>query len=171
VSGYFAPTLKFIDGKSLLISDFYEVNLEKHSAMAELIQYLIERRAEGATLAEIQMDVWQESIKAQGWQQKIRNAVMRVRDLCPYTIAPILIHNERLRFFSRAIAVVRDEFDALPVDARVKTALKKESLSSQQLAEKINVSLATAKRLLKKMTTDNQVVVLKEGRNVVYRAP
>jgi Mn-dependent DtxR family transcriptional regulator len=48
--------------------------------------------------------------------------------------------------------------------------LKKESLSSQQVAEKINVSLATAKRILKKMTTDNQILVQKDGRSVVYRA-
>jgi hypothetical protein len=170
VSGYFAPTIKLTDGKSLVISDSYEVNLEKHSAMADLMQYLIGRGASGAALAEIQTDVWQESVKAQGWQQKIRNAVMRVRDLCPYTIAPILIHNERLRFFSEAITVVRDELESLPMDNRIRTLLKKESLSSQQVAEKINVSLATAKRLLKKMTTDNQILVQKDGRSVVYRA-
>jgi tetratricopeptide (TPR) repeat protein len=170
VSGYFAPTIKLTDGKSLVISDSYEVNLEKHSAMAELMQYLIGRGPAGAALAEIQTDVWQESVKAQGWQQKIRNAVMRVRDLCPYTIAPILIHNDRLRFFSEAITVVRDELESQPMDNRIRTLLKKESLSSQQVAEKINVSLATAKRILKKMTTDNQILVQKDGRSVVYRA-
>ena len=170
VSGYFAPKLKVLDGKALVISDFYEVNLEKHAAMADLIQYLIDRGPEGATLAEIQTDVWHESVKAQGWQQKIRNAVMRIRDLCPYTIAPILIHQDRLRLFSEAITVVRDDFEKLPVDSRVKTLLKSESLSSHQVAEKINVSLATAKRILKKMALDNQVVVKKDGRNVVYRA-
>lgn len=170
VSGYFAPTLRFSDRKSIIFSNHYEVSLEKHSAMAELIQYLIDRGPAGASLGEIQTDVWHESIKAQGWQQKIRNTVMRVRDLCPYTIAPILIHSDKLRFFCGAIEVLRDETEALPVDYRVRALLKKEILSSQEVAAKLHVSLATAKRLLKRMSLEKQVTILKEGRNVLYKS-
>jgi hypothetical protein len=49
---------------------------------------------------------------------------------------------------------------ANPIDAFVR----------QQLAEKTNVSLATVKRLLKRMTDEKQIAVRKDGRNVVYQA-
>ena len=170
VRSYFAPTLRFSNGKSLIVSDHYTVNLEKHPAMADLIQYLVAAPAGGVTLAEIQGNVWKESVNAQGWQQKIRNAVMRVRDLCPYTIAPIVIHNEKLRFFGEAIDIVKDVSDEPSVDRRIQHLLSQSPLSSQQLAEKTNVSLATVKRLLKRMTDEKQIAVRKDGRNVVYQA-
>jgi tetratricopeptide (TPR) repeat protein len=168
VRGYFAPTLKILENRSFVISNHYTISLEKHPAMADLVRYLSERGSQGATLAEIQQDVWKESINAQGWQQKIRNAVMRLRDHFPYTIAPIFIHNESLRFFGEAITVVRSHSDAMPIEQQVSTILRSGALSSQQIAEKIDVSLATAKRVLKKMSDDHVIRVEKHGRNVVY---
>ena len=166
--GYFAPTIKFEKDNVFVISDHYSVNLEKHPAMADLLTYLSERLPHGASLADIQTAVWKESVNTQGWQQKIRNTVMRVRDLFPYTIAPIVVHSDTLKFFGEAIRIVRDHDDALPVEARVRHILGGGSLSSQQIAEKIDVSLATAKRLLKKMSDDELISVEKLGRNVVY---
>jgi hypothetical protein len=168
VRGYFAPTIKMGPNRSFIVSDHYVVSLEKHPAMADLIGYLSERIPFGATLADIQSDVWKESTNAQGWQQKIRNAVMRVRDHFPYTIAPILIHHENLRFFGEAIRVVRDHDDSMAVEDKVRLLLRETPLSSQQIADKIDVSLATAKRILKKMTDDQLILPEKLGRNVVY---
>ena len=168
VRGYFAPTIKMDGNRSFTVSDHYVVSLEKHPAMGDLIAYLSERIPGGAPLADIQSDVWKESVNAQGWQQKIRNAVMRVRDLFPYTMAPLLIHSDNLRFFGEAIRVVRDHDDSLPVEDKVRHLLCEGPLSSQQIAEKIDVSLATAKRILKKMSDDHVIHPEKQGRNVVY---
>lgn len=181
VRSYFAPTLRFdtsnLEGSksqkitSFIVSNHYVVNLEKHPAMADLLVYLSDRTPGGASLAEIQTDVWKESLNAQGWQQKIRNAVMRVRDLCPYTMAPIVIHNDNLRFFGEAIRVLRDYEDSESTEVKVQHLLLGGPLSSLQVAEKMEVSVATAKRLLKKMTDGHQIHVQKLGRSVVYHTP
>jgi tetratricopeptide (TPR) repeat protein len=180
VRGYFAPTIKFDTSKlgvspggritSFIVSNHYVVSLEKHPAMADLLVYLSERMPEGASLADIQTNVWKESLNAQGWQQKIRNAVMRVRDLFPYTMAPIVIHNESLRFFCEAIRILQDEDNTTEAstEGRVQKMLNVGPLSSLQVAEKMEVSLATAKRLLKKMTDGGQIKIEKMGRSVVY---
>ena len=180
VRGYFAPTIEFDTSKletssggrvtSFIVSSHYIVSLEKHPAMADLLVYLSERMPEGASLADIQTNVWQESLNTQGWQQKIRNAVMRVRDLFPYTMAPIVIHNESLRFFCEAIRILQDDENTneTSTDVRIQKMLSIGPLSSLQVAEKMEVSLATAKRLLKKMTDGNQIQVKKLGRSVVY---
>ena len=170
VRTYFAPTIKMDSGRNFIVSDHYHVSLEKHPAMAELINYLAENIPNGVALAEIQKHVWKESIHTQGWQQKIRNTVMRLRDLFPYTMAPIVIHSDTLRFFGDAIRVIREHCDDQPVELRVRRMLSEGPMSSQQLAERMNVSIATVKRLLKKMSEDRQVSPVKVGRNVVYEA-
>ena len=95
---------------------------------------------------------------------------MRVRDLFPYTMAPIVIHNESLRFFCEAIRILQDDENTneTSTDVRIQKMLSIGPLSSLQVAEKMEVSLATAKRLLKKMTDGNQIQVKKLGRSVVY---
>jgi tetratricopeptide (TPR) repeat protein len=170
VRGYFAPTIRFAENREVIISGHYKVSLEKHPAMSDLLVYLSERVPHGAPLADVQQYVWKESLNAQGWQQKIRNSVMRLRDLFPYTIAPIIIHHDTLRFFGEAIRVVRDHDDSISVEVRVRHVLSEGPQSSQQLADKLDVSLATAKRVLKKMVDNRQVLCEKSGRNVMYCA-
>jgi tetratricopeptide (TPR) repeat protein/DNA-binding transcriptional ArsR family regulator len=168
VRGYFAPNIRFNANREVVVSGHYRVSLEKHPAMADLLLYLSERGAHGASLADIQTGVWKQSLNTQGWQQKIRNSVMRLRDLFPYTIAPILVHHETLRFFGEALRVVRDDSSQVPVAIQVRHALSEGPLSSQQIADRISVSLATAKRLLRKMTDHNLIEAEKQGRNVLY---
>jgi tetratricopeptide (TPR) repeat protein len=169
VRGYFAPTIKFGDKREVVISGRYRVSLEKHPAMSDLLVYLSERVPHGATLAEVQQHVWKESLNAQGWQQKIRNSVMRLRDLFPYTIAPIIVHGDSLRFFGEAIRVLRDHADGDSIETQVRNMLREGPLSSQNLADSLEISLATAKRALKKMVDDHQLQFEKSGRNVVYK--
>jgi tetratricopeptide (TPR) repeat protein len=168
VRGYFAPSIQFHADREVLVSGHYRVSLEKHPAMADLLLFLSERGCQGASLADIQSDVWKQSLNAQGWQQKIRNSVMRLRDLFPYTMAPILIHHDRLRFFGEAIRVLREDSVDLPAEIQVRRALSEGPLSSQQISEKIAVSLATTKRLLRKMSDQKIVESEKHGRNVLY---
>jgi tetratricopeptide (TPR) repeat protein len=168
VREYFAPSIQFNSNREILVSGHYRVGLEKHTAMADLLFYLAERGSQGASLSDIQTDVWHQSLNAQGWQQKIRNSVMRLRDLFPYTMAPILVHHDRLRFFCEAIRVVRDNDADVPAEIQVRRVLGEGPLSSQQISEKISVSLATTKRLLRKLSDQKMVASEKHGRNIIY---
>jgi tetratricopeptide (TPR) repeat protein len=168
VRGYFAPSVQFNADREILVSGHYRVSLDKHPAMSDLLLYLYEKGPQGATLADVQSGVWKQSLNTQGWQQKIRNSVMRLRDLFPYTMAPILVHHDRLRFFGEAIRVVREERVDLAPEIQVRRALSEGPLSSQQIADKIAVSLATTKRLLRKLSEQNIIATEKHGRNVLY---
>ena len=120
--------------------------------------------------AEVQTNVWHESVSSQGWQQKIRNSIMRLRDLFPYTIAPILLQGDNhIRFFSGAIKLHAALQEDLPMDILAMRALSDGPLSSQQLSEKLSISLATSKRILRKLSDDHEVSIEKLGRNVVYK--
>ncbi len=169
VRNYFAPNIAIPEPRVFVISNHYTVNLEKHPALAELLTYLIDRPITGATPANVQVDVWKQSVNAQGWQQKIRNAIMRLRDLFPYSIAPILLHDDSgIRFFASAISLNHQSNDLLSDDVIAKRILAESPLSSQQLSDRMGISLATAKRILKKLSEDEEVKVEKHGRNVLY---
>lgn len=171
VRNYFAPTLVMPEPRIFVVSNHYTVNLEKHPALAELLSYLIDRPLKGASPANVQLDVWKQSVNAQGWQQKIRNAIMRVRDLFPYTMAPILLHDDSgIRFFAGAITLNQQSGEQVTDDVIAKRILAECSLSSQQLGDRMGVSLATAKRILRKLSDDQIVTAEKHGRNVIYSA-
>lgn len=171
VKNYFAPTLSIPEPKVFVVSNHYTVNLEKHPALAELLSYLIDRPTKGASPANVQVDVWKQSVNAQGWQQKIRNAIMRVRDLFPYTMAPVLLHDDSgIRFFANAITLRQESTDQYTDDVIAKRILAESPMSSQQLGDRMGVSLATAKRILRKLSDEHEVTAEKHGRNVVYSA-
>ncbi|MCX6116919.1 MAG: hypothetical protein NT027_05215 [Proteobacteria bacterium] len=171
VKNYFSPSLEVPEPRVFVVSKKYTVNLEKHPALAELLTYLISRPTLGAIPSEIQTDVWKQSTEAQGWHQKIRNAIMRLRDLFPYTMAPIVLHKDHgVRFFANAIGIDAEIFDEMPLESKTRRMLVEGPLSSQQIADRMNISLATAKRTIKRLTDGRFVVPEKQGRNIVYRA-
>ena len=171
IRNHFAPTLSLPEPRVFVISGHYTVNLEKHPLLAQLLVYLIEKPGMVSSPAEIQTDVWCQSTNTQGWQQKIRNAIMRLRDLFPFTMAPIIIHDDvGVRFFASAIDICWLESTSVPVDVQARRILVSGPLSSQQIADRMQISLATAKRAIKKLAENDEIVPEKSGRNIVYRS-
>lgn len=167
---YFQPSFRIIEPGVYMISDRFEVSLKRHPALSDLIEFLVSQNSFSSSLEEIQKHVWRQSLSAQGWQQKIRNTVMRVRDFFPPTIAPLLLHDRLgLRIFHEAIEVKHNHIEkAGNSDAAILEILIQGKLSSQQISERLQISLATTKRLLKKLTSEEKVIVERQGRNIFY---
>jgi tetratricopeptide (TPR) repeat protein/predicted DNA-binding protein (UPF0251 family) len=170
VRTYFAPSISQIDSKNYLVSKHYHVSLERHPALAELLHYLLAKGDFSAQGSDIQTQVWHQSLQAVGWQQKIRNSIMRLRELFPYTVGPLLLHGHDIRLFHEAIAVQRFREGELAIDAEILRLVVETPLSSQQVSERLGISVSTIKRTLKRLTEANQVSVLRSGRNIVYFA-
>ena len=167
---YFAPSLKAIDQRHYRISDHYIVSLERHPSLADLLNYLLLKSSFSATTAEIQSSVWKQSLHTQGWQQKIRNTIMRLRDFFPYTIAPIIMHTDTIALFSEAITIHPRRIQGATADTEIVRLLDDIPMSSFELASRLQISPATTKRLLKKLTDEHAVAAFKDGRNVYYRS-
>lgn len=167
---YFAPTLKPMGQGRYLVTDHFEVNLTQHPALNDLLEYLLQRNRFQATPAEIQTEVWKQSLKQQGWRQKIRNAITRMRDLVPYTLAPLIIHDEHVALNAEAIVIVgMTREDATPKD-EILRLLREGPMSTVHLSNRLHVSSATTKRLLKRLSDEEQITVMKVGRQVYYQA-
>ena len=167
---YFAPSLEAIDQRHYRISDHYVVSLERYPAIADLLNYLLLKSSFSATTAEIQSSVWKQSLHTQGWQQKIRNTIVRLRDFFPYTIAPIIMHTDTIALFSEAIKIHPIRIQGATTDKEIVRLLDDVPMSSFQLARHLQISPATTKRLLKKLTDEHAVTAFKDGRNVYYKS-
>ncbi len=167
---YFAPSVKYLGNSEYLVSDSYLVSLQSYPVLDRLIQYLLGKRGFSASPDELQENVWHQSTQQMGWQQKIRNSIMRLRSLFPYTLAPLIVTmDNKIRLFHEAI-----EFKAKPnshvneSEAKILTLLEKGPQSSIQLSNRIDVSQSTTKRILKKLVSSKQIHTTKVGRKVYY---
>lgn len=165
---YFAPSFEALGDRHFLVSKHYTVSLERHPSLADLLNYLLLRGTFSADADEIQTEVWEQSLKAQGWQQKIRNTIMRLRDFFPYTIAPLILQTEQVGLFKDAIQVRPAKREGLNTDEEIARLLVTGSMTSSQLSRRLGISPSTTKRVLKRLVESNQIVPNKEGRNVFY---
>src|SRR5690606_6992897 len=102
---YFGPYLESRGDGRYMVSGQYEGDISKHPAMISLLDYLLHSKRYSASPEEIQEQVWGQSTSSQGWRQKIRNTITRLRDQFPYTMAPLFIHNEDVELFSDVVTL------------------------------------------------------------------
>ncbi len=167
---YFAPTLEAIDERHFRVGDHYVVSLERHPSLAELLHYLLLKSNFSASTAEIQTHVWKQSLQSQGWQQKIRNTIMRLRDFFPQTMAPIIVHADQIQLFQEAIRIQPPRSEGLDTAQEILRLLHDGPMSSVQLSQRLKISAATTKRILKRLAEDSAIQAVKDGRHVFYRA-
>jgi hypothetical protein len=165
---YFAPVVDVVDDRHFIISDHYTVSLERHPAVAELVSFLIKRSNYRASLEEIQKEVWHQSLQTQGWQQKIRNTIMRARDFFPFTMAPFILHQDDVGVFSEAIKLRIPLSGRSERESEIQRLLLDQPMTSMQLAQRLQISPATTKRTLKKMSDEDQLKTIRDGRNIFY---
>jgi tetratricopeptide (TPR) repeat protein len=165
---YFSPVVEVVDDRHFVVSDHYTVSLERHPALAQLVSFLIKRSNYRASLEEILQEVWHQSINTQGWQQKIRNTIMRTRDFFPFTMAPFILHQDDVGIFSDAIKLRIPQSDRPERESEIQRLLLGQPMTSLQLAERLQISAATAKRTLKKMSDEDQLRAIRDGRNIFY---
>jgi hypothetical protein len=122
-----------------------------------------------ASAEDIQTNVWKQSLQLQGWQQKIRNTIMRLRDFFPQTMAPLILHDENIALFKEAIEFKRPRQAGTKGSPDIRQILMEGPMSSHDLAKNLALSPATTKRILKKMAQQDSVVIIKNGRNVLYK--
>ncbi|MBM4250465.1 MAG: tetratricopeptide repeat protein [Deltaproteobacteria bacterium] len=167
---FFAPYLERLDDRNFLVSGHYEVSLERHSSLADMLDYLLNKSNFCASSAEIQTKVWRQSLGSQGWQQKIRNSIMRLRDLFPYTVAPLMIHGDQISLFAEAISLRPGRRQGVVPASEIVRLLDDAPMSSNELAKRLELSPATTKRILKKLVSAHSIAAIKHGRSVYYKS-
>ncbi len=165
---FFAPSLTALDQNNFLIGNHYRVSLDRHPQLAVLLHFLLCQPDYTTTSQKLQTEVWNQSVNAQGWKQKIRNTIMRLRGFFPYTMAPILIHQDEIQLFSKAIEFKRRTLKGASREEEVIDLLAGSPMTSSQISKKLQISTATTKRTLKKMADQDLLSAVRHGRNIYY---
>jgi tetratricopeptide (TPR) repeat protein len=166
----FAPTIRFEAPGRLIISETYEVDLRPFPAINDLMTYLLDQAIGQTTSENIQNKVWNQGTQQLGWEQKIRNATMRLRRKLPFTITPIVTHTEQLAFNQDGILYTSRPNSLHSTEEKVTQLLTAAPLSSLEISNRLNISTATTKRLLKKLTSQTEIDVFRCGKNIYYHA-
>ena len=95
---------------------------------------------------------------------------MRLRDFFPYTIAPIIVHHEGVSLFKEAISIQPSRREGLNTEDEILRLLRDAPMSSTQLSKRLKISAATTKRILKRLTDEEEIRLVRQGRNVFYTA-
>lgn len=167
---FFSPCLEPVDFNNFIISNHYSVSLDRNPALATLLQHLLRKGSLSASAEDIQTQVWKQSLHLQGWQQKIRNTIMRLRDFFPHTMAPLILHDDNIALFKDAVDFKRPRQGGAKGPPDIRQILTERPMSSQELARNLDISPATIKRMLKKMAEQHSVIMMKHGRHVLYKA-
>lgn len=170
---YFKPNIRFRSDTVLTINGIYDVDLIHYPTLSELIKYLMTKPNHKASTSELQIDVWNQSLNTQGWQQKIRNSIMRLRSLIHYSMAPLIIQKlNEVYLFHNAIEIVDVKKEIFiseePREQKIQNLVLENPMSSIELSKTLELSPATTKRTLKKMVENGQLQTIKEGRGVLY---
>ena len=167
---YFSPSIEHLTDTTFLVSKLYTVELGRHPLLASLLCFLLAQNDFCSSPAELQKEVWHQSLHSQGWQQKVRNTIMRLREFFPYTMAPLILQlDNRVGLFQEAITISDSKSGALQYEELLLNLLQETPQSSSQLSKQAKISPATAKRIIKKLMDQKAISMSKEGRNVVYK--
>ena len=168
---FFHPTLNPCGDGKFTISSFYSVDLTKNPVLNRLLLALLHQSDSNLSLEKIQDQVWGQGPSLEGWKQKIRNAVRRARKEFRFTLLPLFDQIEgKLQLNHRGIIISPAALTITQERLRdVTRTLSRQSLSSRQVSAKTKVPLATVKRLLAQLSSDEYLHVLRKGRSIVYR--
>ena len=168
---FFKPSIRKVSNSKYLVSDQYTVSLEAHPILDRLLSFLMTRKNFSATPVELQNEVWKQSTKLQGWQQKIRNSIARLRALFPYTLSPLVVYEgEKVRLSYRTIQIMTEKPETSN-EVKIIELMKTGPISSIDLSNEIDISSSTTKRILRKLKTENRIHQHKEGRAILYSIP
>ena len=164
---YFKPTLEVLGDSEYIISHYYTISLADTPILDRLLQHLLHSKTYSSKPESIQQLVWKQSTNHQGWQQKIRNAINRLRSIFTHTIAPLILYEDNtVRIFQEAIDIKVTSGDTH--DCRILQQLEDGPQSTVQLSRNVGFSKSKTKRILKRLITSNQVKPQRVGRSILY---
>ena len=166
---WFAPYLIAKGNHLYEISKNYVVDFSRHPILGDIIDYLLSQPDFSADAQDLQQHVWKQILHSHGWKQKIRNTLMRIRDQVPFSMAPLIIQNKRIKLNSDAIKIQPIKKFGSEREEEVYHLLCYREMTSSQLSERLDISKATTKRILSSLIKKEKIENLRQGRKILYR--
>ncbi len=156
---FFSPSLKSLGNSNYLVSEIYPVDLTLYPVLNRLLQQILRHPYKALATHSVQDLVWRQTSSTEGWKQKLRNTIARLRSKFRFMLAPLVI---------QAQGSIHLNLDALSFDsapARLQSeriqeilkALQKGPRSIDQLCQATGIPSSTLRRYVKELTTQGLV--------------
>ena len=169
---FFSPSVTQLSKHEFAISSHYLVDLKNQPLLFKLLDTMIHQPDHKVSSGELFQKVWEQSLNTTGWEQKVRNTLMRLRDHFPLTMAPLILHSDHMiRLNDQAISIIAASAkNQASLDQEIIQLLTKGPMTTSHIANHIQRSKATLKRAMKKLSDQNKIVGIREGRRIYYQA-
>jgi DNA-binding CsgD family transcriptional regulator len=166
----FAPQLINLGEGRYRVSGHYEVDLRSHPVLNRLLKALLHEHEGGLPTAELQRQVWRQSTSLEGWNQKIRNTLGRLRLSFRFTLVPIVLLDGGLIQLNHEVLAIATP--PLPrKNEREKELLRlmeRGPISSRLIASRTKIPLSTVKRLLSDLLKAGKICATRQHQTFLY---
>jgi len=157
---FFSPSLKSLGNSHYLVSEIYEVDLTLYPVLNRLLQQILRHPHKALPTHSVQDLVWRQTSSMEGWKQKLRNTVARLRSQFRFMLAPLVI---------QARGSIHLNLDALSFDLarasiqndriqEIMRALQQGPRSIDQLCQVTGIPSSTLRRYVKELKTQGMVI-------------
>jgi hypothetical protein len=151
---FFAPNLKSLGQSLYLVNDVYKVDLSLYPVLNRLLQQILRHPQKALATQDVQDLVWRQTASLEGWKQKLRNAVSRLRYQFRFMMAPLVIQSHgQLRLNLDALS-----FEPMPANLQAERqqeilrVLQQGPRSLEALRESTRIPATTLRRYLRELT-------------------
>jgi hypothetical protein len=166
---FFAPSLKSLGHSLYMINDVYKVDLGLYPVLNRLLQQILRHPQKALFTQDVQDLVWRQAASLEGWKQKLRNAVSRLRYQFRFMMAPLVVQSH---------GMLRLNLDALsfePVPANLQAERRQEILRALQqgprsmegLKDATRIPVSTLRRYLRELS-DQGLIAADPKQNRTY---
>jgi hypothetical protein len=148
------------------VLDFKDFPVLKH-----ILTSLICAKTEGLTAPDLFKVAWNESLRTQGWRQKLNNALSRFRWHCRGLPFPLIESTSSGWKISNSfwLCTQKRPNDTLNRQNQILLYSNNRAASAAEIAESLKIPLASVKRMISGLSKSGKLEVIAKGRRVYYR--
>ncbi len=91
---FFRPTLRSLGNGLYRVSDIFQVDLSLYPVLNRLLQQILRHPDKALAIHDVQRLVWRQTSSLEGWNQKLRNTVARLRFQFRFMLTPLVIQTQ-----------------------------------------------------------------------------
>ena len=146
------------------------IDFKDFPVLKDILNSLIDAKENGLSAAELFTKAWNESLKTQGWRQKVNNALSRFRWQCRGLPFPLVKNTDIGWAISDAflLKVEKKSSDLLRRKSQILHYSANKPASAAEIAEKLQIPLASVKRMISDLSKTGMIKPTTIGRSIVY---
>jgi DNA-binding winged helix-turn-helix (wHTH) protein len=167
----FMPTLERIGPYSYIAAGNYRISLFEKPILNKLLEVLIRNQGEPLHVEDLLQTVWGHSTNLEGWKQKIRNAISRLRYEFRFLMIPIFHQKDGYILLSNDLKIIKNSPNKAS-DQRAEfllAILEHEQLTAREIAVRTKIPYPTVMRIVRKKASEGLLEKIKYGKSFTYR--